>query len=652
MIRLRGLTLARSSRVLMRDVDLQIAPGERVALVGDNGSGKSSLLAALDGDLLPEAGDIDLPARWRVVRLLQSLPHSDAPAWEFVLQADTSLMQAHERLAQAQAAGDGMAIAQAHDDLISLDGPSAPARARELLHGLGFSEAQAQAPVTHLSGGWKMRLNLARALMAPADLLLLDEPTNHLDLDAVLWLERRLARLPCTQILVSHDRDFLDRVAQATLHLESETLTRYSGGYSACEQARAERAAQRERAVVAQQTRIAQLQGFVERFRAKATKARQAQSRLKALERIERLAPLRARRSVDFSFMPTGDCPDPLVRAEALDAGYDDQPIVQGASLTIGRGSRIGVLGRNGAGKTTLIKTLVGEQPALAGELYRSRSVRVGYFAQQQVDALVAESSALQHMQRLAPAEREQVLRDWLGRFGFKGEDATRAVGPMSGGERARLALAMLIWGKPQLLVLDEPTNHLDGSTRDALAEAMAEFDGALLLVSHDRYMLRASVDQFVRVAQGRMDAFEGDLDDYAQWLLQPGSSGSNPALSQGSGRADHSDGGPGLTDDGLNGVDATLSRKDERRAAAQARARLAVQRKPLEQRLQAIEQGLAQIDQRLQEIDRQLADPDAFRDPQKGAELFRERSGLDAEHARLEDEWLHVSEAIERLEA
>ena len=646
MIRLRGLTLARAGRALMRDVDVQIAPGERMALVGDNGSGKSTLLAALDGDLIPEAGAIDLPARWRVVRLMQSLPASDAPAWSFVMQADTALMRAADQLAQAQAVNDGMAIAQAHDDWLALEGPSAPARARELLHGLGFSEQQSEAPVTHLSGGWKMRLNLARALMAPADLLLLDEPTNHLDLDAVLWLERRLARMSCTQILVSHDRDFLDRVAQATLHLEAETLTRYSGGYSACEQARAERAAQRERAVVAQASRIAHLQGFVERFRAKATKARQAQSRLKALERIERLAPLRARRSVDFSFAPVGDCPDPLVRAQAIDVGYGETTIVQGASLTVGRGSRIGVLGRNGAGKTTLIRTLVGELTELGGELNRSRSVRVGYFAQQQVDGLIAEASPLHHMQRLAPTEREQALRDWLGRFGFRGEDATRAVGPMSGGERARLALAMLIWGKPQLLVLDEPTNHLDGSTRDALAEALAEFDGALLLVSHDRYLLRATVDQFVRVGDGRMDLFEGDLEDYAQWLLQPDAAGLRDHGAQGAAAS-----GETIEESRSDaGAQAGVSRKEERRAAAQARAQRAVLRKPLEQRLKGIEQALARISQRLQELDLRLADPDSFRDPQAGAELARERSGLDAEHSQLEEAWLEVSEQIEQL--
>jgi ATP-binding cassette subfamily F protein 3 len=637
-IRLRSLTLARASRVLMKDVDAQIAPGERIALVGDNGSGKSSLLAALDGDLLPEAGAIDMPTHWRIVRLMQALPASEAPAWQFVLEADLALVQTRERLEQSQARGDGVEIAQAHDDWINLDGPSAPARARELLHGLGFSVEQMDSSVSSLSGGWKMRLNLARALMAPAELLLLDEPTNHLDLDAVLWLERRLGRLPCTQILVSHDRDFLDRVAQATLHLEDETLTRYAGGYSACEQARAERAAQRERARIAQQSRIAELQSFVDRFRAKATKARQAQSRLKALERIELLAPLRARRSVDFAFAPVGDCPDPLVRAQGLQAGHGSQTIVSNASLTIGRGSRLGVLGRNGAGKTTLIRTLVGELPALGGELDRSRTVRVGYFAQQQVDALINESSALVHMQRLAPTEREQVLRDWLGRFGFRGDDATRPVGPMSGGERARLALAMLIWGKPQLLVLDEPTNHLDGSTRDALAEALAEFDGALLLVSHDRYLLRATVDQLVRVAQGQVQPFEGDLDDYAQWLMQP--------MPEAGGMAAVGTGAPGTE------TELPPSRKDERRAAAIERAQRAAQRKPLEHERSQIDRRLGALQERLQTLDAQLADPRAFQDPAAGAALARERATLDQERAGLEDAWLELSLKIEALEA
>jgi ATP-binding cassette subfamily F protein 3 len=455
----------------------------------------------------------------------------------------------------------------------------------------------------------------------------------------VLWLERRLMRLPATIVVVSHDRDFLDRVANATLQIDDRKLVRYAGGYSACEQARAERAAQRERAIVAQQAKIEHLHAFIERFRAKATKAKQAQSRLKALERIEVLAPLRASRGIDFDFAPVGDCPDPLVRMEDVAVGYpaggpDGGPrtVLRDVSLTVGRGTRLGVLGRNGAGKTTLIRTAVGELEPLGGELQRSRTVRVGYFAQQQVDALRADESALAHMQRLAPDEREQTLRDWLGRFAFRGEDATRPVGPMSGGERARLALAMLVWGRPQLLVLDEPTNHLDASTRDALADALAEFDGALLLVSHDRYLLRATVDAFVRVADGSAAPFDGDLDDYAAWLL------SRPA--DGTAAASQASDAPGI------------SRRDERRAAAEQRAHKAAQRKPLQKRLAEVERELARIEARLAEIDARLAAPDAYRDAAAAAELARERAALQAGRDAAEERWLEIGAELEGLDA
>ena len=638
MIRLRGLTLGRGARVLLQDADAAIAPGERIALIGDNGSGKSTLLGAIAGDVTIDGGDVDLPSM-RIARLAQSMPRSALPAWRFVLEADAALVRAREALAAAEAGDDGHAIAQAHDDWLACDGPSAEARARELLHGLGFSNDESERPVDEFSGGWKMRLNLARALMAPSDLLLLDEPTNHLDLDAVLWLERRLVRLPATLIVVSHDRDFLDRVATATLHIDQRSLVRYTGGYSACEQARAERAAQRQRAIVAQQARIAHLHAFVERFRAKATKARQAQSRLKALERIEVLAPLRESRGIDFDFAPVGDCPDPLVRMEGLEAGYPGgdagapRTVLRGVSMTVGRGSRIGVLGRNGAGKTTLIRTAVGELAPLGGELARSRTVRIGYFAQQQVDALRAEDSALGHMQRLAQEEREQVLRDWLGRFAFRGEDATRPVGPMSGGERARLALAMLVWGRPQLLVLDEPTNHLDASTRDALADALAEFDGALLLVSHDRYLLRATVDAFVRVADGGAAPFDGDLEDYAQWLLQKPAADDGPA------------------DGRTAGAPPAVSRRDERRAAAGQRAQRAAQRRPLQQALAGIERDLAQAEARIAEIDARLAEPDAYADAAAAAALARERAARVAERDALEERWIETGSALEALD-
>jgi len=633
-IRIRGLTLGRGPRTLLESADAIIAPGERIALIGDNGSGKSTLLAAIAGDLSPDAGDIDMPPM-RLARLAQSMPRSALPAWRFVLEADVALMRAQAALAAAEATGDGHAIAQAHDDVLACDGPSAQARARELLHGLGFDANEQERPVDAFSGGWKMRLNLARALMTPADLLLLDEPTNHLDLDAVLWLERRLMRLDATILVVSHDRDFLDRVAIATLQIEDRALVRYAGGYSACEQARAERAAQRQRSIAAQQAKIAHLHAFVERFRAKATKARQAQSRLKALERIEVLAPLRATRGIDFDFAPVGDCPDPLVRMEDVAVGHTAEDgrvhtVLRDVSMTVGRGSRFGVLGRNGAGKTTLIRTAVGELPPLGGDLHRSRSVRVGYFAQQQVDALRGGDSALAHMQRLAPDEREQSLRDWLGRFAFRGEDATRPVGPMSGGERARLALAMLVWGRPQLLVLDEPTNHLDAATRDALADALAEFDGALLLVSHDRYLLRATVDAFVRVGDGGAAPFDGDLDDYAQWLTQ------KPSDPGGAAPGD-ADGAP--------------SRRDERRVAAEQRASRAAQKKPLQKRLAEIEAGLARIEARVAEIDARLAEPDAYRDAAAAAELARERGSLQRERDAAEERWLELGAALEALD-
>jgi len=623
--------------MLLERVDAAIAPGERIALIGDNGSGKSTLLEAIAGELAPDAGELEMPPM-RIAKLAQSMPRGTQPAWRVVSAADAALERARSALAAAERAGAGHEIAIAHDDWIACDGPSAEARARELLHGLGFRPEDGDRPVDAFSGGWKMRLNLARTLMAPAELLLLDEPTNHLDLDAVLWLERRLARLPATLIVVSHDRDFLDRIATATLHVDAGALVRYSGGYSACEQARAERAAQRRRAVAAQQAQVARLHAFVERFRAKATKARQAQSRLKALERIEVLAPLRASRPIDFEFEPVGDCTDPLVRLDRVTAGYPGdhgsaRVVLDEVALTVGRGTRLGVLGRNGAGKTTLIKTMVGELAVLAGDLQRSRTVRVGYFAQQEVDALDGQASALLHLQRLAPQEREQSLRDWLGRFAFRGEDATRPVGPMSGGERARLALALLVWRRPQLLVLDEPTNHLDAGTRDALADALAAFDGALLLVSHDRYLLRATVDGFVRVADGRVANFDGDLDDYAQWLV------STPD-------------GPASEAEKLAGRAAAVapSRRDQRRAHAEQRAQREGQRRPLQQALLGVEGALARAEARLAEIDARLAEPGAYRDGAGAAELGRERGRLAQERELLEERWLGISAALDAL--
>ncbi len=620
MIRIRGLGLSLGGRPLLENADAAIAPGENIALIGPNGSGKTTLLRVLAGELGIDAGTLEQPCR-AVVRLEQSPPTSPAAAWRYIVDTDPQLLAARALLTSSEASGDGNAIALAHDAWEQAGGHRAEARARELLAGLGFTDADALAPVDTLSGGWRMRLNLARALFARSDLLLLDEPTNHLDLDAILWLERWLARYEGTAVIVSHDRDFLDRVARATLSIEDKRLVRTSGGYSDWELQRSQRLAQAEHQGRVDALKIAHLRSFIDRFRAQATKARQVQSRIKALERIAQVAPLRAQHALDLSLAEAGDCPDPIVFAEDLSAGYGDKVVVANVRMTIERGARIGILGRNGAGKTTLIRTLVGELPPLAGELYVSRSVRVGYFAQQGLERLRSDESPLAHLQRAAPDEREVVLRGFLGRFGLSGEDATRMVGPMSGGEKARLALALLAWHKPQLLVLDEPTNHLDAATRDALTEALADFDGALLLVSHDRYLLRAAVDRFLIVRDGTAEPFEGDLEQYAA-LLQVRESGDAQNAAQ-------------------NPGEPATSRRAERRVAAEQRAARATRLRPLEREVQRIERELERVTSELREREAALADPAIYADPPRAAELARERSVLVQTHDRLEHAWL-----------
>jgi ATP-binding cassette subfamily F protein 3 len=665
-IRLRGISLSRGGRTLIGDANLTIAPGERIALVGLNGSGKTTLLSALAGDLSPDSGDIDQP--WpHVIRLEQSLPTSALPAWRFVVDSDADLVRARTELEAAEAGQDGLALAHAHDLWNELEGHSAEARCRALLSGLGFSEAQAGEPVNALSGGWRMRLNLARALFGRSELLLLDEPTNHLDLDAVLWLERWLLRYPGTALIVSHDRDFLDRVATSTLHIDEGRLVRYQGGYSEFERLRAVHAQQAERKRAADQSRIAHLNAFIERFRAKATKARQAQSRIKQLERIVQVAPIRALRGVELQLHEVGDCPDPMLVAEDLEAGYGEQPVLRNVRLIVRRGARIGILGRNGAGKSTLVKTLVGELAPLAGQVSPSRAVRIGYFAQQGVERLRDAESPLWHLQKLAPQAREQTLRDRLGRFGFSGEDATRPVGPMSGGEKARLTLALLLHDEPQLLVLDEPTNHLDAQTRDALADALADFDGAVLLVSHDRYLLRAAVDTLLVVRDGGLHEFEGDLDDYADWLLKskagveasgPGGQGASAATTLAAG-ADASGAatspgagsalsGPGPGADTRNA--APVDRKEARRQAAERRGQLNSLLGPLDRRLHELERALASAEDKLAELERLLADPAAYEDGSRAADLARERGLLAKQRDELENDWLEAAAERDRL--
>ena len=711
MIRFDNLSLARAGRPLFGNASLIINPGERVALIGANGSGKSSLLALLRGDLSPEQGNVDLP-KLRIAWLAQHAPQASINPVRFVMNADAALVAAEAAIRQAEANGNGGAMGEAYAHWIDAGGPSAEARAAELLDGLGFGQAQLSRTVNELSGGWKMRLNLACVLMVPSDLLLLDEPTNHLDLDAVLWLERQLMRHPAIQLIVSHDRDFLDRVATTSLVIEDGTLNRYPGGYTASENIRAERAAQRERERREQQARIEHLNRFIARFRAKATKARQAQSRLKALERMETIAPLRATRGIDFDFAQPPEGPDPLIRAEHLVCGHSpQQPVVTLPELIVRRGARIGILGRNGTGKTTLIRTLIGDLAPVSGDLTRAATLDTGYLAQEQIEDLRPDDSPLQHLARQAPQEREQVLRGFLGAFGFSGDDALRPTGPMSGGEKTRLCLALLAWEKPGFLVLDEPTNHLDANTRDALADALAEFEGPLLLVSHDRYLLRSTVDEFWLVDNGVLRPFDGDLDDYAQWLQKErsskaaadaatqGSAGKGSAAS-GTGRTGgtattNSTGGtsaaagghagshpdhhersgeragtttastPGMGQSGhatgitagnsagstAGGSTGSTNRASDRRERAQQRAALAARRKPIEQAIRKIEQQMEQLQARADEIDQALAAPDAFSDRAAATALQRERAQIGTDLEALENDWLEQQERLEAVE-
>jgi ATP-binding cassette subfamily F protein 3 len=520
MIRLKGLSLSRGSKQILRGVNLDLPLHGCVGLVGANGCGKSSLLAALQGELLPDEGSIDMPVM-RVIALSQALPQSNLPAWQWLLEQDLELGRSVQAQALAMAADNARDIALANEAWVEAGGPDAQARVMRLLDGLGFSTVQSEQPVQRLSGGWRMRLNLARALFVPSDLLLLDEPSNHLDLDAVLWLERWLKRYEGLCLIVSHDRDFLDACAQHTIHVDEANLRIYRGGYTAMEQARAAFYQQAERLRHKQDDQRAHLERFIQRFRAQATKARQVQSRIKMLESMQAAPRAASSLRLELPLDEAQDCPDPIISAEDLTIGYAPTVLCRVRRFTLGRGDRIGLLGANGAGKSTWVKHLVGEMQAMDGRLSRARQARLGYFSQSAVEELRADDHAIDHLRRLAPSFTEQALRDWLGRFAIRGDEALRPIAPMSGGERARIALAALFIHKPHALILDEPTNHLDAITRDALAEALAGFQGALLLVSHDRYLLRACVDSLWILRDQRLEAFEGDISEYEQDLLQ-----------------------------------------------------------------------------------------------------------------------------------
>ena len=651
MITLRNVTLRRGTKVVLHQANLTLNPGEKIGLVGRNGAGKSSLFALLTGKLQADAGDADWPARWRLAEVVQTMPETEDGATDYVLQGDTRLMEAEAALAAAEAADDGHAMAEAHHELAEAGVFDARPRAQALLMGLGFKLEQLDAPVNSFSGGWRMRLQLARALMCPADLMLLDEPTNHLDLDALVWLEAWLQRYEGTMIVISHDREFLDAITRVTVHLDEAQLTRYTGNYSAFEEMRAIRLEQAAAAFGKQQERIAHLQKFITRFKAKASKAKQAQSRVKALERMERLAPVLTASDFSFEFREPLSLPNPMLSFDDVACGYrsdeGETTIVRGIRRSVLAGQRIGILGANGQGKSTVVKTVARMQPALGGEIIEGKGLVIGYFAQQELDVLRLDEGPLAHMVRLAkdigPMAREQELRDFLGNFRFVGEMVHQAVGSLSGGEKARLVLAMLVWQRPNLLLLDEPTNHLDLQTREALSMALNEYEGTVMLVSHDRALLREVCDEFWLVAGGAVKPFDGDLDEYQQWLLEQSREAARAA------KAGRSESRPAPAAAApLPAAPVAAVARDERKAGADARRKAAAELKPLKTELAALEQRIAEATATRDRIGAALSSADMA--PSERAELGRQmRQAGDALEA-METRWLEVGARIEAL--
>jgi ATP-binding cassette subfamily F protein 3 len=654
MIVLKNLTLRRGPKVVLQGTSFTLNPGEKASLVGRNGAGKSSLFALLTGKLHADAGDFAMPPRWRLAEVAQHMPETDQPATDFVLEGDTRLMEAQAQLVAAEAADDGHAIGDAHALLAEVGAFDARPRAQALMLGLGFKSAQLDAPVNSFSGGWRMRLQLARALMCPSDLLLLDEPTNHLDLDALVWLEAWLQRYDGTMLVISHDREFLDAITKVTLHLDEAQVTRYGGNYSAFESMRAERMSQQQAAYSRQQDKVAQLQRFIDRFKAKASKAKQAQSRVKALERMEKIAPVLTAADFSFEFREPENLPNPMLAMREMACGYaspggEPITIVSDVNRSVMPGQRIGILGANGQGKSTLVKTLARTLPALGGSVTEGKGLAIGYFAQQEMDVLTPDSGPMEHMIRLAkqvsPGAREQELRNFLGQFRFSGDMVHQPVGSLSGGEKARLVLAMIVWQRPNLLLLDEPTNHLDLSTREALSMALNEFEGTVMLVSHDRALLREVCDEFWLVTGGGLRDFDGDLDDYQRWLLETAREQARAyAQAQRTGATN----APAVA--APPPVAEPPVRREDRKAQAQARQRSAGQLKPLKTELARVEARMASAGGERERLTATLGD--AALDAAERAARGRQLKALAEEIETLEQRWLELGEAIEAQSA
>ena len=655
MIQLREVTLRRGVKVVLDRTSVTLQPGEKVGLVGRNGAGKSSLFSLLTGRLHADAGSVEWPPRWRLAEVAQEMPETGDAATEFVLQGDSRLMQAQAELAAAEATDDGEAMAHAHQAIDEAGGFDARARAQAMLLGLGFKRCELDAPVNSFSGGWRMRLQLARALMCPADLMLLDEPTNHLDLDALVWLEAWLLRYAGTLIVISHDREFLDAITRTTLHLDEAQLTRYTGNYTAFEEMRSERAMQQQANFAKQQERIAHLKKFIDRFKAKASKAKQAQSRVKALARMERIAPVLTSGDFQFEFREPASLPNPMLAFEGVACGYRDaaghaKTIVKGIDRSVLAGQRIGILGANGRGKSTLVKTIARTLPPLAGHVTEGKGLSIGYFAQQELDVLSLDDGALMHMVRLArdvgPAAREQELRDYLGSFRFVGDMVTQAVGTLSGGEKARLVLAMLVWQRPNLLLLDEPTNHLDLTTREALSMALNEFEGTVMLVSHDRALLREVCDEFWLVHDGAIKPFDGDLDDYQRWLLEQSREQAREASRR------PAEAAPVARDASATASQNAPSggRRDGRKAAAAARQKRADDAKPLRMEQNRIDNRLGVLFAERDKLE--IGFSDSTLAPEKIAEAGKRLKAVAEEVEQLEGRWLELGTRIDELTA
>ena len=629
MIELKNLTLQRGSKLLLDKANLTVNPQRRVGLVGRNGTGKSSLFALIKGEIAQDGGDVLLPAHWKLASVAQETPALDISALDYVLQGDGELQLFQTALHEAEVKNDGMKQAEYHAKLEEIDAYSAPARAAKLLSGLGFSQEEHGRPVKSFSGGWRMRLNLAQALMCRADLLLLDEPTNHLDLETVLWLENHLSGLPCTQIIISHDRDFLNATTTQTVELSDQKLTLYGGNYDFYQAERARRLAQQQAAYLKQQAQIKHLQSFIDRFKAKATKAVQAQSRMKALDKLERIAPAHFDSGFSFEFDSPANLPNPLLQLDKADLGYGGEPVLHGIDLSLESGARYGLLGVNGSGKSTFIKTLAGELNVLSGRIVRSDKLNIGYFAQHQLDTLRPDQSPLWHIQKLSPDVREQEIRNFLGSFNFVGDAALQKTEPFSGGEKARLALAMIVWQKPNLLLLDEPTNHLDLDMRHALTLALQSFQGALIVVSHDRSLLEATTDSFLLIEQGRLKTFDGDLEDYRRYRLVQENAAAAPAASAQS-----------------------RNRRDAKRVEAQIRQEKARLGKPLQQKIDQAEKEMAALGEIQTACEAFLAQEDAYSDANKAKlqQTLAQLAETKVKLSELEESWLGWQEELEQI--